>query len=61
METAKYNNITAKDYNITANYANFAKLRSTQWVANYSNGLPQPIVLRKHSSNSPKIDLCKLS
>lgn len=52
---------TAKDNNGTANYANFSKLRSTRWVANYSNGLPQPVVLHKHSSNSPKIDLRKLS
>ena len=54
METAKY-------YKGTANYANFSKLRSTRWVANYSNGLPQPIVLRKHSSNSLEIELRKLS
>lgn len=51
----------AKDNNGTANYANYSKLRSTRWVANYSNGLPQPIVLRKHSSNSLEIDLRKLS
>ena len=49
METAKYNNVTEKDYNKTANYANFSKLRSTRLVANDSNGLPQPIVLRKLS------------
>ena len=52
---------TAKDNNGTANYANFSKLRSTRWVANDSNGLPQPIVLRKHSGNSLEIDLRKLS